>query len=64
MRIQFNKDNANQQLRPVTINGKQAELIFDSKDLGLIIRSDLNWNSHIGNIVKKASKRLYTFCDN
>ena len=42
MRIQFNKDNANQQLHPVTINGEQAELIFDSKDLGLTIRIDLN----------------------
>ena len=59
MRIQFNKNNANQQLRPVTINGKQAELIFESKVLGLTIRSDLKWNSHIDNIVKKASKRLY-----
>ena len=55
----FNKCNANQQLRPVTINGKQAELIFESKVLGLTIRSDLKWNSHKDNIVKKASKRLY-----
>ena len=58
MRIHFNKDNVNQQIRPETINGKQAELIFKSKVLGLTIRRDLKWNSHIDNTVKKASKRL------
>ena len=59
MRIQFNKCNTNQQLHPVTINGKQAELIFESKVLCLTIRSDLKWNSHIDKIVKRASKRMY-----
>ena len=41
MQIQFNKRNTNQLLQPATINGKQAELVFESKVLRLIIRSDL-----------------------
>ena len=61
MRIQFNRCSTNQQLHPVTINGKQAELIFESKVLGLTIVSDLKWNSHIDKIVKKASKRMNFF---
>ena len=59
MRIQFNKCNTNRQLHPVTINGKQAELIFESKVFGLTITSDLKWNSQTDKIVKKASKRKY-----
>ncbi len=60
MRIQFSRYNTNyQQLHLVAINGKQVDLVFQSKVLGLTIRSDLKWNSHINNIVKKASKRLY-----
>ena len=31
MRIQFNKCNTNQKLHPVTINGKQAELVLKGK---------------------------------
>jgi hypothetical protein len=60
MRIQFNRYNTNYQQPPlVTINGKQVGLVFQRKVLGLTISSDLKWNSHIDNIVKKASKRLY-----
>ena len=59
MRIQFNECNVKQQLHPVTINNEQAEFIFESKVLGLTIRSNLKCNSYIDNIVKKAPKRLY-----
>ena len=60
IRIQFSRDNTNYQQLPLgTINGKQVDLAFQSKVLGLTISSDLNWNGHIDNIVKKASKRLY-----
>ena len=42
MRIQFSRDNTNyQQLPLVTINGKQVNLAFQSKVLGLTISSDL-----------------------
>ena len=50
MRIQFNKDNANQQLRPVTINGKQAKLIFEN---GTVIKT----------ILLKRHPKDCTFCD-
>ena len=61
MRIQFNKCNTSQLLNSVTINGKQAGLIFESKVLGLTIRSALKRKSHIDNIVKNSIQKIVSF---
>ena len=50
--------------RPITddrvvLNGERFELVKSAKLLGMTITEDLKWNSHIENIVSKASKRLY-----
>ena len=41
------------------MNGNQLEAVRSAKLLGVIITSDLSWNEHINETVKKASKRLY-----
>ena len=65
MRIQFSRDNTNyQQLPLVTINGKQVDLAFQSKVLGLTISSDLNGGIVILIILLKRHPRVCTFCDN
>ena len=43
----------------LTMNGSKIERVSEAKILGVIIRSDLKWNSHVSAIVKKANKRLY-----
>ena len=35
------------------------ERVFLAKILGVTIQSDLKWNSHISNMIKKANKRFY-----
>ena len=42
-----------------TINGKTIDVVRSVKILGVILQSNLKWDEHINNIVKKASKRLY-----
>ena len=44
---------------PITIEGKEVELVTSTKLLGLTIANDLSWNDHVTEITKKASKRLY-----
>ena len=44
---------------PIVIEGKELEVVGSVKLLGLNIASDLTWNSHILEVIKKASKRLY-----
>ena len=58
MRIQFTKSDSCQP-SPITINDNELDTISEVKILGLTLRSDLKWNSHVNNIIKKASKRLY-----
>ena len=41
------------------MNGDALEVVDSVKLLGLNISSDLTWNIHINEILKKASKRLY-----
>ena len=38
------------------INGKPIERVDSFKDLGIIIQSDLSWNSHINTIISKANR--------
>ena len=44
---------------PLDINGKSFEIVESTKVLGMLVTKDLKWNKHVGNIVEKASKRLY-----
>ena len=44
---------------PIQINGKQVETVKSAKILGVTLTDDLKWNKHVGQIVEKASKRLY-----
>lgn len=57
MRISFTKFK--QEFEPILINGDTLEVVENVKLLGLNISSNLTWNIHINEIVKKASKRLY-----
>ena len=41
------------------VDNKSLEVVKQAKLLGLTFDNKLSWNSHIENIVKKASKRLY-----
>ena len=43
----------------LTIGDDVIERVSEAKILGVTIQSDLKWNSHITNIIKKANKRLY-----
>jgi hypothetical protein len=44
---------------PVSIGDAMIEQVEEAKILGVTIQSDLKWNSHVINMVKKANKRLY-----
>ena len=57
LRISFAKEQ--RVLDPITIQGKEVELVTSTKLLGLTIANDLSWNDHVTEITKKASKRLY-----
>ena len=54
MRISFRK--IPEIYENVTINGKTIRSV---KILGVTLQSNLKWDAHINNIVKKASNRLY-----
>ena len=43
----------------ITIHGKTIDIVRSVKILGVTLQSNLKWDEHINNIVKKASKRLY-----
>ena len=46
-------------------NGSTIDVVRSVKILGVTLQSNLKWNEHINNIVKKASKRLDSiFCPN
>ena len=41
------------------VDGHNLEVVDHAKLLGVTITSNLSWNMHLSEIVKKASKRLY-----
>ncbi|KAL9966596.1 hypothetical protein ACROYT_G024698 [Oculina patagonica] len=47
------------ELDPIVINGRQIDIVEYAKILGVTVSSDLKWNHHIAEVVKKARKRLY-----
>lgn len=46
-------------LDPIAINDKQIDLVSHAKIPGVNDSSDLKWNHHISEAVKKARKRLF-----
>ena len=47
------------ELDPIVINDKQIDIVLHAKILGVNVSSDLKWNNHIAEVVKKARKRLF-----
>ena len=45
-------------LLPVVIGGECIKVVTDTKLLGVTISSDLSWNVHITEVIKRAAKRL------
>jgi len=58
MRICFSTKGS-LELDPIVINDKQIDIVSHAKILGVNVSSDLKWNHHIAEIVKKAGKRLF-----
>ena len=57
LRISFAKEQ--RVFDPVTIEGKEVELVTSTKLLGLTIANNLTWNNHVTEITKKTGKRLF-----
>ena len=57
LRISFKKDPGTYE--NATIDGNTIDVVKSVKILGVTLQSNLKWDEHINNIVKKASKRLY-----
>ena len=57
LRISFVKNEP--QFAPIVVDGKELERVTSAKLLGLTISSNLIWNEHISDEIKKVSKRLY-----
>ena len=55
LRITFSKNTS--VLDQLIVNGKEIETVDNVKLLGM--SSDLTWNAHIEEVIKKANKRLY-----
>jgi hypothetical protein len=49
----------NVEFEPVIINNKEIEVVPSATLLGLFISNDFKWNTHIENVCKKVSSRLY-----
>jgi hypothetical protein len=57
LRITFSK--ADSLKDPITINGKEIEIVSPAKLLSTIVFGDLKWNLHIYMICKKVASLLY-----
>ena len=57
LRIPFTKKQS--EFHPILVNGNQLEVVRSAELLGVIMTSNLSWNGHINETVKKASKCLY-----
>ena len=57
MVIDFKKISHN--FSPLEVDGNELPVTDCAKILGVMISSDLKWNNHIVDCIKKANKRLY-----
>ena len=57
MRIDLKRNTHN--FPSIVVNGKELSVSNSVKILGVTISSDLKWNEHISECIKKANKRLY-----
>ena len=57
LRISFAKDEPD--FHPIVIDGECLEVVKSAKLLGVKLTTNLLWNDHINDTIKKASKRLY-----
>ena len=57
LRISFSNKSAS--FDPIVVNGKDIDVVPKSKVLGLTLSSNLKWDNHVDEIVKKSRKRLY-----
>jgi len=57
LRISFAKNKPD--LPPLMACGNTLEVVDSAKILGVTITSNLTWNLHIAEVIKKSSKRLY-----
>ena len=55
----LNDEKCEEDFQPIYVNGKELEIVKSAKLLGVTVTSDLSWNVHINNVIKKAAKRLY-----
>ena len=44
---------------PVIIDGKELSVFSSAKILGMTLSSDLTWNDHVNEPIRRANKRLY-----
>ena len=59
IRFCFTRSNHTLPYDSVVVNGNQLEVVTHARILGLTVSSDLKWNKHILNTIKKANKRFY-----
>ena len=57
MNIDFKKNR--HAFEPVIVDGKELSVISSAKILGVTLSSDLTWNDHVNEAIRKANKRLY-----
>jgi hypothetical protein len=57
LRISFS--TTNDEFKPIIINNKEIEVDPCATLLGLSISNDFKWNTHVENVCKKVSSRLY-----
>ena len=57
LRISFAKIKP--QLAPVVVNNQELKCVESAKLLGVTVSNNLTWNDHIGQTIKKASKRMF-----
>ena len=58
----FNFSNKFDFLRKLTMDNEQLDVVYSAKLLGVTISTNLKWNDHTDNIIKKAKKRLCYIC--
>ena len=57
LRISFAEDEP--QFATIVVDGNELERVTSAKLLGLTVSSNLTWNEHVSDVIKKASKSPY-----